>query len=103
MHNCPNRRKVFIEKRVRKKSSVYFCRDKTGLEVDCLMEQSTQLIPIEIKFSQTIHPDFFTSLSHFCTLADLPLDLGYVIYGGSEEQKRKNGHVLGWEKSIQLG
>lgn len=77
--------------------NLYFWRDKSGLEIDCLIEEANKLIPIEIKSAQTVHPDFFASLSRFCEVANLPPGSGKVVYAGSEEQKRTSGHVLSWK------
>ncbi len=79
-----------------KSSNLHFWRDKTGLEIDCLIETADDLIPIEIKSGQTIAPDFFDNLNRFCQMADMPPSSGYVIYGGSDRQKRSTGQVMGW-------
>ncbi len=42
--------------------NLYFWRDKSGLEVDCILEHRNRLIPIEIKSSETINSDFFAGL-----------------------------------------
>jgi len=65
------------------------------LKVDCLLEKNNELIPIEIKSSQTIHADFFKGLIYWSKLALKDPGNGYLIYGGKEVQKRSNGHVLG--------
>ncbi len=80
-----------------KNPNIYFWRDKTGIEIDCLIEEGDSLIPIEMKSAQTIHSDFFTSLAHFSKLANISPSAGYVIYGGQEEQKRQNGHIVSWK------
>lgn len=79
---------------------LYYWRDQNGLiEVDCLIDNAGQLTPIEIKAGETIVDDFFMSLKKWNVLADLPPENGYVVYGGSEVQKRKNGNVVGWQKA----
>ncbi len=83
-------------------SNLYFWRDKSGLEIDCLVERGEQLIPIELKSGKTISPDFFDSLQRFCELANLPTNSGSIIYGGDEEQNRSKGRVLSWRKAHLL-
>lgn len=75
----------------------YFWRDKSGLEVDCLIEEGAKLIPIEIKSGETISPDFFSNLVKWGELAENNASHSYVIYGGKESQKRSQGTVLGWK------
>jgi len=76
--------------------NAYFWRDKMGLEVDCLLEEGSHLSPIEIKSSATIHMDMFEGLAKWSELANTSVNLGKVIYGGTEEQKRPYGHVISW-------
>jgi|SRR5579862_1914273 len=77
--------------------NIYFWRDKAGLEVDCLLENGSTLIPIEIKSGETINSDFFSNLVKWNDLAGNNLSNGYVIYGGKEEQARSQGIVLSWK------
>ncbi|MDE3055682.1 MAG: ATP-binding protein [Verrucomicrobiota bacterium] len=76
--------------------NVYFWRDKSGHEVDCLLEEGAKLYPIEIKSSATIQPDLFSGLQKWCELAGYPSGFGTVIYAGEEEQKRPGGQLLSW-------
>jgi uncharacterized protein len=39
--------------------NLFYWRDKTGREVDLIVDESGNLFPIEIKSGRTIHPDFF--------------------------------------------
>jgi len=84
-------------------SHLYFWAVQSGYEVDCLLEKNNELIPIEIKSSQTIHADFFKGLIYWSKLALKDPGNGYLIYGGKEVQKRSNGHVLGWDAIDQIG
>jgi uncharacterized protein len=85
-----------------KNSNLYFWRDKTGLEIDCLLEKGSHLIPIEIKSGETIHSDFFDALLRFSDLANIPSSTGYVVYGGSEDQKRQTSHVISWKNLSKI-
>lgn len=77
--------------------NAYFWRDKTGHEIDCLLEEKAKITPIEIKSTATITQDLFEGLNKWTQIADYPEQDGVIIYGGHEEQKRKNGHVLSWK------
>jgi len=76
--------------------NVYFWRDKSGTEVDCILEDGPRLKPIEIKSTSTIQSDLFDGLVKWCSWAGLPPDQGTLIYAGSESQKRSQGNVLSW-------
>lgn len=77
---------------------IYFWRDKHGHEVDCIIEQKNQRIPIEIKSGQTISSDYFDALSYWNTLAKAPISSGYIVYSGEEKQEREKGTVISWKK-----
>ena len=88
----------FIKKRVHHglPPNVYFWRDKLGHEVDCILEHGTHLDPIEIKSAATIQSDMFDGLIKWCQWAEISAGEGTVIYGGEENQLRKQGRVMSW-------
>ncbi|MCP4715666.1 MAG: ATP-binding protein [Deltaproteobacteria bacterium] len=63
---------------------LYFWRDKTGNEIDLIVEQGTKLLPIEIKSSRTFSTDFVTGLEKWCRLKGNDCESGFVVYGGDE-------------------
>lgn len=75
---------------------VYFWRDKTGHEVDCLLEEEGILKLIEIKAGKTFRPDFFKNLDYVKRTIAVPNIQSYVVYGGEEKQVREQATVLGW-------
>lgn len=83
--------------------SLYFWRDKNGrIEVDCIIDQGTKLVPIEIKASQTIATNFFNGIVRWNELSDtLPAD-NYIIYAGDTNQKRNKGRIIGWQSAATL-
>lgn len=50
-------------------SNLYFWRDRAGLEMDCVVDRGSVLMPIEIKSGQTVASDFFSPFSRFAELA----------------------------------
>lgn len=77
---------------------VYFWRDlNKRLEVDCIIEQANNLLPIEIKSSETIASDFFDSLKQWGNLAQVESQKRYLVYGGQLEQERKHANIIGWK------
>lgn len=75
---------------------LYFWRDQSNREVDCILEKGSEVIPIEIKSSETINSKFFDNLLYWNELASKDLGQGYVVYGGQEKQYRSAGRVIGW-------
>ncbi|MGC1878721.1 MAG: ATP-binding protein [Rhabdochlamydiaceae bacterium] len=76
--------------------NVYFWRDKSGHEIDCLLEEGKQLNPIEIKSSATIQMEMFDGLVKWCHWAEIPPGSGTIVYAGEEKQTRQQGNILSW-------
>ena len=72
----------------------YFWRDHANNEVDLLIENYPKIDIYEIKSSTTIKMDFFKGLNHFKGLHSSVN--AYLIYGGTENQKRTEVNVIGW-------
>ncbi len=79
--------------------SLYFWRDQTGNELDCVIDKSPYAVPIEIKGSNTIATDFFKGLQYWKKLTENTSTPGYVVYCGDENQSWPQAKVLSW-KSI---
>lgn len=80
------------------KDNLYYWRDKTGNEVDIIIEKFTGVTAIEVKAGETISTDYFKGLEYFSSLSK-KRNTGLLIYGGKEEQKRSNNiTVLPWFK-----
>ena len=78
---------------------LYFWRDRSGREIDCLIEAGTQIKTVEIKSGVTIHPAFFKNLRYWQKLSGDSPDYSYLVYGGSENQRRPAGSVVGWKNT----
>jgi predicted AAA+ superfamily ATPase len=75
-----------------------FWRDSTGHEIDCVIEESDRLVPIEIKAGETFSPRFFDALSYWKNDVVKDEDMqGFVVYGGNQEQTRSQGEVVSWK------
>lgn len=83
--------------------TLYFWRDQNGrIEVDCLIDTGTKIIPIEIKSSQTISTDFFGSIGQWNEFAKMSPQNSYAVYGGTRNQTRDFGTTIGWENADSL-
>lgn len=77
---------------------VYYWREKHGNEIDCIIEEASRLLSIEIKSGKTINHDFFKGLAYWQDLTGTAPESSFLIYGGTDSQKRKYAKALGWNK-----
>jgi len=82
------------------RSNLFFWRDNSGHEIDILIDQANQVIPVEVKSGATIQKDYFKNLSFFKKIAET--NESFVVYGGDESQKRILGQVLAWDDLSSL-
>lgn len=80
-----------------KRSNLFFWRDKTGNEVDVLLDHGNKLFPIEIKSGQTVTKDYFKGLTRFMNMAGSSADHAALIYAGTQGQSREKTEVIGWK------
>ena len=81
---------------------LYFWRDSHGNEIDCIIEQGSKLIPVEIKSSMTITSNYFKGFEYWKDLIGADFQGGYIIYGGSETQRRHENRVIGWQSTDKI-
>lgn len=79
----------FIKNRLNKgfEPNFYFYRDSNQNEIDLIFKDGNNLIPIEIKSSQTFQPQFLKGLEYFKALTKERCKKGILIYGGEQEQR----------------
>ncbi|WP_221394547.1 ATP-binding protein [Dyadobacter sp. NIV53] len=78
-----------------KQINLYYWRDKTGHEVDVIIDNGTSLLPLEIKAGRTINSEFFKSLTYWNKLSEE--QSGFIVYAGNQEEDRSNGiSVINW-------
>lgn len=78
--------------------ALHYYRDSSGLEVDLIVEYGLgpgQLGLVEVKSSQTYHPESARSLRQVATLLGQAVTRRMVIYGGSEHYTREGIEVVG--------
>ncbi|MDD1723593.1 MAG: DUF4143 domain-containing protein [Methanospirillum sp.] len=89
----------FLKYRLNKgeESNLYFWRDKTGHEIDCIIDLAgTEVIPVEIKAGRTIARDYFSNIEYYNRLSGQDPDHSFVVYGGDQEQNRTQVRVIGY-------
>lgn len=80
----------------------YYYRDNHQNEVDLVICQGHELIPVEIKSSQTFHSSFLKGLDYFKQLAPERVPTGYVIYSGELEQSIKGFQLLNYRRATKI-
>jgi uncharacterized protein len=81
--------------------NLYYWRDKTGHEIDLLVEKGDSLFNIEIKSSKTIQTTYFKNLNWFSGVMDVN-HKNWLVYGGDLDQKREKVSVLSWLNLSEL-
>ncbi len=80
----------------RRTPPLYFWRDRTGHEVDLLIEDADRLYPVEIKSAQTVSGDMLDGLLWWCDLSGQSPKTATLIYGGRESYTRRGVAVRPW-------
>lgn len=75
---------------------LYYWRDRTGHEVDIVIDIGKKLIPVEIKSGETIAETFFDGLRYYMSLKGNTSKTGVLVYGGEHSYKRNNFVVRTW-------
>lgn len=83
-------------------AQIYFWRDKTEHEVDCIIEQGQKLTPLEIKSSRTFNTRFLDGLNYWAKLAGEKSTDGRVIFSGSSEQVRAHNALVSWQSIDEI-
>ena len=71
-----------------KRSNLFFWRDAKGNEVDLVVDNGADVLPVEVKAGATISPDYFRGLTAFCQRMKEPPQNAALVYGGAERQRR---------------
>jgi len=79
---------------------LYFWRDKTGHEVDVVIDAGSRLIPIEIKSSETVGRSLFDGLKYYISLGSPVSETGVLIRGGNGLYQREQFLIRPWFQCI---
>lgn len=88
-----------------KRPDIYYWRDKTGHEVDCILDEGSRLIPIEIKSGRTFNTRFVEGLQFWnelfaerCEGIAIKRSLGgYVVFAGSVQFGTASPQLVSWQ------
>ncbi|WP_028297157.1 ATP-binding protein [Olivibacter sitiensis] len=79
------------------RANLYFWRDRTGHEIDVLVDKAGGAMPIEIKASQTYNKDFLKGISYWKGIQPAST-ASFVIYTGSGGLIQHDTQVLNWRQ-----
>ena len=83
-------------------SNLFLWRDRTGNEVDVLIEDGSKLHPLEIKSGGTVNADFFGGLQTWMEMAGKAAGTARLVYGGDTSQTRQGVAVSAWRELAKL-
>lgn len=78
------------------RSNLFYWKDRTGNEIDILLDQSAGTIPIEIKLASTFHPGFLKGIRYWQKL-NPKVENSYLVFSGQDAVLEKT-KILNWRK-----
>lgn len=85
-----------------KESNLYFYRDSNGVEVDLLFKNGSDYSAVEIKSSQTYHPEFETGINSLSSLLKERLTDKTILYAGDFENDAAAIKLLNYRNMSRL-
>jgi len=82
--------------------TLYFWRDRAGLEVDVVKESGDSLDALEIKSAKTVTNHFFEGLLAWQNLAGKSAGEMFLAYGGGQLHKQGGILVVPWQQAEKL-
>jgi hypothetical protein len=88
----------FLKRRLNtgRPSNLSFWRDRSGHEVDLLVESPEGIQPVEIKATATPTADALRGLEQWRTMTGQPEPRPCLIYGGDTPQRRTESDIIPW-------
>lgn len=77
-------------------SNLFFFRDRTGNEVDIVLQGANSLTPVEIKVAETFNTSLTRNIALFQKLFSTETKNPTIIYNGAEKHSYKNISVTPW-------
>ncbi len=78
------------------RSNLFYWRDRTGNEIDVLMDQSSQVVPIEIKTATTFTNDFLKGIKYWKKI-NPDVKNSYVVFTG-QSSSIDFTDILNWKE-----
>lgn len=75
----------------------YYWQDNHGKEIDCLLVNGEKVTAVEIKSGKTMSTSYFENLNYWRSLAALPENQEFVVYGGDQSMQTDAGTLISWK------
>jgi predicted AAA+ superfamily ATPase len=85
-----------------RRPTIYFWQDKLGHEVDCLIQQGLEVIPVDIKANRTPNERFFDGLKYRYALEDGGPHEGFVVYSESKKEIGAYKYLISWQMMREI-
>jgi uncharacterized protein len=82
--------------------TLYFWRNKSGLEIDAVLEKNATLTAIEIRSGRTVSPDYFSAILSWKRVAGKTCKDMFLVYGGDEPDRREGCTVVPWRNIADI-
>jgi len=79
-----------------REAPLFFWKDRTGHEIDVLIDLGDRLLPIEVKSGATVSSDALDGLRWWLELPGNPNRKGVLVHGGLESYRSADITVLPW-------
>ncbi|MBX3257271.1 MAG: ATP-binding protein [Chitinophagaceae bacterium] len=77
------------------RSNFYYWRDRTGNEIDILIDKATGAIPVEIKAGATYNTSFLKGIAYWKKIQP-ETEQSFLVYTGEESLQQQETHILNW-------
>ncbi len=85
-----------------RKLNLYFFRDRSGFELDLIVDEGQRVDAVEIKSGKTVTDEFFQGLDRWKDIAGDSAGRTWLVYGGGEKFLRQGHQVLPWKQSSDI-
>lgn len=79
------------------RSNFYFWRDRTGNEIDILLDRATGAVPIEIKASATYNQSFLKGIEYWRKIQP-GTTKSFLIYTGETSFPQQETEIINWKE-----
>lgn len=80
------------------KPNIYFWRDKSDYEIDCIIEEGSTLVPLEIKSTQSFNTHFLDGFARWNEETHTDPSQNILAYAGDLSLKAQRGKIVNWQE-----
>lgn len=84
------------------RNNFYFWRDRTGNEIDILLDKATGAIPIEIKAGATYNKSFLKGIDYWRKIQPGTTQ-SFLVYAGEASFQQQGTEIINWKELNKIG